>query len=244
MAIDGTSETSKLIITLVAAGGEDPRNFEEHDFVALLQKKQREDGRYGEHIYTTNWAVMALSAAGEDTSKGVAWLISQQNEDGGFGWTVGGAESDCDDTSSTVEALIAGGTPQDSPVIRDAVAFLKTMQQADGGFNYGGSSATNSASDSWVIQALVAAGEDPLTWTTATGNTPVSHLLAFQADEGYFRWTSVLTDTPPCKMTATAVPALTGKPFPPVIPVKGAVPVAPPGTRGNASDNGNRSTFC
>jgi ABC-type Fe3+-hydroxamate transport system substrate-binding protein len=224
VAIDGTSETSKLIITLVAAG-EDPRNFEEHDFVALLQKKQREDGRYGEHIYTTNWAVMALSAAGEDTSKGVAWLISQQNEDGGFGWTVG-AESDCDDTSSTVEALIAGGTPQDSPVIRDAVAFLKTMQQADGGFNYGGSSATNSASDSWVIQALVAAGEDPLTWTTATGNTPVSHLLAFQADEGYFRWTSVLTDTP-CKMTATAVPALTGKPFP-VIPVKGAVPVAPP----------------
>ncbi|KAF1078780.1 helical backbone metal receptor [Methanogenium sp. MK-MG] len=224
VAIDGTSETAKLVTTLVAAG-EDPRNFEGYDFVAFLQKKQREDGRYGEHIYTTSWAIIALSAAGEDVSKGVSWLCSQQNEDGGFGWAVG-AESDCDDTSSSVEALIAGGTPQDSPVIRDAVAFLKSMQQADGGFNYGGSSATNSASDSWVIQALVAAGEDPLTWTTATGNTPVSHLLAFQADEGYFRWTSVLTDVP-CKMTATAIPALTGKPYP-VIPDKGAVPVPPP----------------
>ncbi|MDE4908352.1 helical backbone metal receptor [Methanogenium marinum] len=224
VGIDGTSETSKLIITLVAAG-EDPRNFEGYDFVELLQKKQREDGRYGEHIYTTSWAVMALSAVGEDTANAVAWLKSQQNEDGGFGWAVG-AESDCDDTSSVTEALIAGGTPKDAPVIRDVVMYLKSKQQADGGFNYGGSSATNSASDSWVIQALVAAGEDPLTWTTATGNTPVSHLLAFQADEGYFRWTSVLTDLP-CRMTATAIPALTGKPFP-IIPDENAVPVAPP----------------
>ncbi len=224
VAIDGTSETSKLIITLVAAG-EDPRNFEGYDFVEFLKKKQQEDGRYGEHIYTTSWAIMALSAAGEDTSKGVAWLETQQNEDGGFGWAVG-AESDCDDTSSSVEALIAGGTPQDSSVIRDATMYLKSKQQADGGFNYGGSSATNSASDSWVIQALVAAGEDPLRWTTATGNTPVSHLLRFQADEGYFRWTSVLTDSA-CKMTATAIPALTGKPFP-IIPEENAVPVPPP----------------
>ncbi|WFN34044.1 helical backbone metal receptor [Methanogenium sp. S4BF] len=224
VAIDGTSETAKLVCTLVAAG-EDPRNFEGHDFIALLQAKQQADGRYGEHIYTTNWAIIALSAAGKDVSGGVLWLKSQQNEDGGFGWTVGG-ESDCDDTASAIEALIAGGIPQDAPAIRDAVAYLKSRQQADGGFNYGGSSATNSASDAWVIQALVAAGEDPLTWTTATGNTPVSHLLSFQADEGYFRWTSVLTDLP-CKMTATAIPALTGRPFP-VIPVKGAVPVAPP----------------
>ncbi|WAI02420.1 helical backbone metal receptor [Methanogenium organophilum] len=224
LAIDGTSETAKLILTVVAAG-DDPRNFEGHDFVAFLQKKQREDGRYGEHIYTTNWAIMALSAAGEDTSKGVAWLKTQQNEDGGFGWAVG-AESDCDDTASAIEALIAGDTPQNDPVIRDAIAFLKAQQQADGGFNYGGSSATNSASDSWVIQALVAAGEDPLTWTTATGNTPVSHLLSFQTEEGYFKWTSVLADVP-CKMTATAIPALTGRSYP-IIPDQNAVPVPQP----------------
>ncbi len=224
VAIDGTSETAKLVITLIAAG-EAPKNFEGHDFIALLQAKQRADGRYGEHIYTTSWAIIALSAAGEDVSAAVSWLSGQQNEDGGFGWTLE-AESDCDDTSSAVEALIAGGTPQGASVIRNAVSFLKSRQQADGGFNYGGSSVTNSASDAWVLQALVAAGEDPLTWTTATGNTPVSHLLAFQTNEGYFRWTAVLSDLP-CKMTATAIPALTGRPFP-IIPVKGAVPVAPP----------------
>lgn len=224
IAIDGTSETAKLIITLIAAG-EDPRNFEGYDFVEFLKKKQQADGRYGEHIYTTSWALLALSAVGEDTSKGITWLVSQQNEDGGFGWAVG-AESDCDDTASSLEALIAGGTPQNDAVVRDAIAFLKAQQQADGGFNYGGSSAANSASDSWVIQALVAAGEDPLTWTTATGNTPVSHLLSFQTDQGYFKWTSVLADVP-CKMTATAIPALTGKPFP-IIPDENAVPIAPP----------------
>ena len=224
VAIDGTSETAKLVTTLVAAG-EDPRQYEGYDFISLLQKKQQKDGRYGEHIYTTNWAIIALSAVGEDVSKGVAWLISQQNEDGGFAWTVGG-ESDCDDTASAIEALIAGGVKQNSPAIRNAVSYLKSMQQADGGFNYGGSSATNSASDAWVIQALVAAGEDPLTWTTATGNTPVSHLLSFQADGGHFRWTSVLSDLP-CKMTAMAIPALTGQPYP-IIPKVGAVPVAPP----------------
>lgn len=224
LAIDGTSETSKLILTVVAAG-DDPRNFEGHDFIAFLQKKQHDDGRYGEHIYTTNWAIMALSGAGEDASKAVRWLKTQQNEDGGFGWAVG-AESDCDDTASALEALIAGGTPQNDPVVRNVIAFLKAHQQANGGFNYGGSSATNSASDSWVIQALVAAGEDPLTWTTATGHTPVSHLLSFQTDQGYFTWTSVLADVP-CKMTATAIPALTGRPFP-IIPDENAVPVAPP----------------
>lgn len=224
LAIDGTSETSKLIITVVAAG-DDPRSFEGHDFVAFLQKKQREDGRYGEHIYTTNWAIMALSAVGEDTSQAVTWLKTQQNEDGGFGWAVG-AESDCDDTASALEALAAGGVPEDDPVVRDAISFLKAQQQANGGFNYGGSSATNSASDSWVIQALVATGEDPLTWTTATGNTPVSHLLSFQTDVGYFTWTSVLADAP-CRMTATAIPALTGRPFP-IIPDENAVPVPQP----------------
>jgi iron complex transport system substrate-binding protein len=228
LAIDGTSETAKLIITAVAAG-DDPRNFGGHDFVSFLQKKQREDGRYGEHIYTTSWAIMALSAVGEDTSKAVAWLKKQPNDDGGFSWAVG-AESDCDDTGSAIQALIAGGTSRDAPVIRNAIAFLKKQQKDDGGFNYGGTSATNSASDSWVIQALVAAGEDPLTWTTATGRTPVSHLLSFQTGEGYFKWTSVLADAPG-KMTATAIPALTGRTFP-IIPVKGAVPVAPPTTVG------------
>ena len=210
VAIDGTAETAKMILTITAVG-EDPYNFEGTDFVASLQAKQEPSGSFGDHIYTTNWAVMALAAAGEDTSVATKWLISQQNADGGFGWTPG-AESDCDDTASAVEALMAAGTSPSSPVITNAVAFFRNVQTANGGFNYGGSSAANTASDAWVIQALVAAGENPATWRKE-GASPVDHLLSAQAGEGYFKWTPVLTDNP-CRMTASAVPALLGRPYP------------------------------
>ncbi|MBT8508472.1 ABC transporter substrate-binding protein [Methanomicrobiaceae archaeon CYW5] len=216
VAIDGTAETAKMILTILAVG-EDPYTFEGTDFVASLKAKQEPSGSFGDHIYTTNWAVMALAAAGEDTSAATTWLTSRQNADGGFGWTPG-AESDCDDTASAVEALIAAGTPRSAPVITNAVGFFRDVQCANGGFNYGGSSAANTASDAWVIQALVAAGENPATWTKE-GATPVSHLLSAQAGEGYFKWTPVLTDNP-CRMTASAVPALLGHPYP-VLPGAG-----------------------
>jgi iron complex transport system substrate-binding protein len=210
VVIDGTAETAKMVLTIVAVG-EDPYNFEGTDFVASLKAKQESSGSFGDHIYTTNWAVMALAATGEDTSAATNWLTGQQNADGGFGWTPG-AESDCDDTASAVEALMAAGTSPSSPVIAKAVAYFRNAQAANGGFNYGGSSAANTASDAWVIQALVAAGENPATWTKE-GKSPVDHLLSAQADEGYFKWTPVLTDNP-CRMTASVVPALLGRPYP------------------------------
>ncbi len=217
VAIDGTAETAKMVLTIVAVG-EDPYNFEGTDFVASLKAKQEPSGSFGDHIYTTNWAVMALAAAGEDTATTTKWLTGQQNADGGFGWTPG-AESDCDDTASAVEALMAAGTSPSSPVITKAMKFFRSVQSENGGFNYGGSSAANTASDAWVIQALVAAGENPATWTKG-GVSPVDHLLSAQSGEGYFKWTPVLTDNP-CRMTASAVPALLGKAYP-VLPGEGA----------------------
>jgi len=210
VALDGTSETSKMILTLIAAG-EDPRSFEGTDFVSLLKSKEKDSGQYGDHIYTTNWAVMALSAAGEDVSKSVKWLESQQNDDGGFGWTID-AESDNDDTSSAVMALCSAGRTSSSPSVKSAVAFFRNSQGDDGGFNYGGSSSSNTASDSWVIQALVAAGEDPTSFVK-NGKSPVDNLLTYRTDNGYFMWTSLLTDNP-CRMTSGAVPALLGLPYP------------------------------
>ena len=232
VAIDGTAETAKMILTILSVG-ENPYDFEGTDFVALLKAKQEPSGAFGDHIYTTNWGVMALAAAGQDTSASVQWLTSQQNEDGGFGWTPG-AESDCDDTASAVEALIAAGTPRSSPVITKAMAFFRNVQFDNGGFNYGGSSGANTASDSWVIQALVAAGENPATWTKE-GNSPVDHLLSAQTGEGYFKWTPVLTENP-CRMTASAVPALLGRPYP-ILPGEGTT-VASTSTGAPAAPSG------
>jgi len=215
VALDGTSETSKMILTLIAIG-EDPRNFEGTDFVTLLKNKEKDSGQFGDHIYTTNWAVLALSAAGEDVSKSVQWLESQQNEDGGFGWTLN-AESDNDDTASAVMALCSGGRTSSDTSIKSAVSFFRESQGNDGGFNYGGSSSSNTASDSWAIQALTAAGEKPATFTK-NGNSPVDNLLSYRSSDGYFMWTSLLTDNP-CRMTSSAVPALLGQPYP-ILPDK------------------------
>lgn len=213
LAIDGTSETAKMILTVVAVG-KDPRNFEGTDFVSLLKKKEKPDGQYSDFIYTTNWAIIAMSAAGEDTKKSVEWLKTQQNEDGGFGW-MPGAESDSDDTASALEALIAGGEPANSPTVRKTLSYLHNAQMNDGGFSYGGSSGSNAASAAWVIQAITAAGENPTEWTK-NGINVVSQMLSYQQPSGYFMWTDMLTDNP-CRMTASAIPALLGRPYP-IIP--------------------------
>lgn len=208
--LQGTSETAKMILTLVATGY-DPTSFEGYDFVALLKDKQKASGQYGDHIYTTAWSVLAMAAAGEETQAGLTWLESQQNDDGGFGWTLG-AESDNDDTAASLMALIAAGRTSSAPSVQKAVSFFKDRQESDGGYNYGGSSSSNSASDSWVIQALVAAGEDPST-IIKNGLSPVDNLCGYQSPDGFFMWTSLLTDNP-CRMTASAIPALLGQPYP------------------------------
>ena len=210
LRIEGTAETAKMVITIVAAG-KDPHDFHGTDFVVELEKKLKSNGQLGDYIYTTNWGIIALSAAGEATLTPVAWLKGQQNPDGGFGWAEG-TESDSDDTASALMALIAGGEEKDSPAVKDALGYLRSVQMEEGGFNFGGSSASNSASDAWVIQALVAAGEDPSLWTK-NGRSVVDHLLSHQAADGHFKWTAVLSDNP-CRMTASAIPALLGEPFP------------------------------
>jgi len=203
----GTADYARTILALLSAG-EDPRNFGGVDLVSKLKERVKQDGQIGDFIYTTIWGIIALSACGENVSKSVEWLIAHQNEDGGFGWAVG-AESDYDDTASAIQALIAGGVPRDSEVIKKALGYLKTGQNDDGGFRYFGNSASNSASDAWIIQGLVAAGENPMEWRKNNVSV-VEHLLSLQTSEGYFKYTKYEVSNP-CYMTSCAVMALLGK---------------------------------
>jgi iron complex transport system substrate-binding protein len=215
---DGTAEIARMV-TLIVALGEDPRDFAGTDYLAQVQERMGDDGHFGDHIYTHYWGMFALAAAGEDAASSAEWLKSQQNNDGGFGWTPG-TESDPDDTAASIMALIAAGEPVHSATVRDALAYLDGVQMEDGGFNFGGTSTSNVASDAWVIQALAAAGEDPASWEK-NGNDVVGHLLSLRTEEGLFRWTDGIADNP-CGMTARAVPALLGKPYP-ILPEQDAV---------------------
>ncbi|MBP2146513.1 iron complex transport system substrate-binding protein [Methanofollis sp. W23] len=210
LTTEGTAELGRMV-TLIAAVGGDPHDFGGKDYLADLKAQMKSSGQFGDFVYTTYWGIFGLVAAGEDASKSLAWLKDQQNEDGGFGW-MPGAESDCDDTSASVMAMIAAGEPQDSPAVKNALGYLRDAQMDDGGFNYGGSSSSNAASAAWVTQAIVAAGVDPSTWTKNEKDV-ISYLTDIQQPDGSFKWTAQVTDNP-CRMTAAAVPALLGRPYP------------------------------
>ena len=206
----GTADIARTILAVTAAS-ENPRNFSGVNLVSMLRERVKENGQIGDFVYTTIWGIMALKAVGEDVSKSVEWLKSQQNKDGGFAWAVG-EKSDYDDTAAAIQALIYAGEPKDSEVIKKALDYLRTGQNDDGGFRYFGNSSSNAASDAWVIQALVAAGENPREWKK-NGISVVDHLLSLQTEEGYFRYTSVQTSNPGY-MTVCAIMALLGKPNP------------------------------
>jgi len=206
----GTIDYARIILALSAAG-EDPRDFEGVNFVELLKGKVKEDGQIGDYIHTTIWGILALSSVGEDISKSVEWLKSQQNEDGGFSWVLGG-ESDFDDTAAAIQALIAGGEPRDSEVIQRALEYLKKGQNEDGGMSYEEGLQSNAASDSWAIQALVSAGVNPAEWKKGERSV-VDHLLGLQEEDGHFRY-SENYDSNPGYMTVCAIMALLGEPHP------------------------------
>jgi len=211
--LTGSTDYERMILALVAAG-ENPRDFAGRDFVAELKEDYvKGNGQVSDFIYTTLWGILALSSAGEDVSNSVAWLKTQQNDDGGFAW-VPGEKSDFDDTAAALEALIAAGERPDSTVIRAALEYLHAGQNPDGGFRYFGTSPSNAASDAWVIQALVACGQDPADeeWTV-NGTNPVDHLLSLQQQDGSFQYTSY-TRSNPGFMTVCALMALLGQPHP------------------------------
>jgi len=207
---EGTAELGKMV-TLIAAAGENPHTFGGHDYLTELKERMKADGQFGDFVYTTYWGVLGLVSAGEDASLPAAWLKSQQNDDGGYGW-MPGAESDSDDTAAVIMALLAAGEKESDPSVARALDYLRAHQMDDGGFNYGGSSSSNAASAAWVVQAIAAAGENPSAWSK-NGNDVVSTLADLQQPDGSFLWTTYTADNP-CGMTARAIPALLGKPYP------------------------------
>jgi len=67
--------------------------------------------------------------------------------------------------------------------IADGLAWLKTQQQADGGFTNGFSEGSDLGTTCDAILAIAASGQDASAWESDAGNSPLDYLYAQVAEE-------------------------------------------------------------
>jgi len=207
-------ERSRTILALRAAGA--TSRLGGRDLVAELLRVQEGDGSFAGRVNTTAFALLALRAAGRRTDskavrRGAHWLRGQANPDGGFNYAGRGGRSGADDTGAALQALVAVGLRR-TAVTRRAAAWLAGAQNADGGFGLQGG-ASNAQSTAWAIQGLIAAGRNPAKLRRAGSRTPPAYLRSLVTGSGAVRYSRTSAQTP-VWVTAQALVALAGKPFP------------------------------
>jgi hypothetical protein len=174
-------------------------------------------GTFDDDTLYQAWGILGTAALSETVPvSAVEALKDAQLPNGGWEWAVAQG-SDTNSTALALQALIAAGEPVTSSSVVSGLNYLEYAQNDDGGFpynpgsSYGTDSDTNSTA--YVVQALVAAGEDPLTGTWAISNSnPISYLLSMQLPDGSFEWQKGYgTDQ---WATRQAIPALLQQAYP------------------------------
>ena len=188
------ARTGKGILAVVAAGG-DPSSFAGRNLLARLSALyDSTSGAYGGgSTFGQAFAILGLVAAGQAVpAKAITELGGLQDPDGSWSYGSAPVAAGEGDSNSTAIALMALDQAGDHSADTAALAYLATQQMSDGGFAYQnpspwGPAASDPDSDAVVLQALVAAGENPTgsTWTVGS-NTVITNLRSTQgADGGY-----------------------------------------------------------
>lgn len=182
----GASSAGKLALALTSAK-------------VCFQKKTRlpdayydsSTGKYHEGAGHQAFAILGTAALGAVPADAVTFLKSIQQPNGGWEWqpTWG---TDTNTTALALQALVATGEPLNSTAITNALAYLDTAQNADGGFPFDPDSSITTESDgnstAWVIQALTATGQDPFGPDWTQNATSVAFLESLQLPNGSFEW--------------------------------------------------------
>jgi hypothetical protein len=215
------AKTGKAVLAVVAAGA-DPSSFATRNLLARLAALYHPaTGKYGDgSTFAESFAILAVKAGGGTVPpEAIAELKSLQGTADGS-WSYGATapaagEGDTNSTSIAVMALAAAG---DHSALAAALAYFHTQQLDDGGFPYqnavsfGFPPASDPDSDAAVIEALIAAGQDPaaVAWQKTAGNSALTHMRSTQAASGGFAYPG----SGPDAFTTSQVPAaLTGIPF-------------------------------
>jgi energy-coupling factor transport system substrate-specific component len=227
-----TGDVGSLERTILVAGaaGLSARDVGGHDLLGALERHIAANGSVQDQVNLTAFAILALRAAGETgetVSRPVAWLVRQQDRDGGFSFSGAGGSSDIDDTGATLEALAGQGEPAAAAVRRRAVTFLRRQQDPDGGFPSQPDSGSNAQSTAWAIQGLDAAGVDPNGLRRHGARSPLAYLRSLIGSSGVIAYARGVQQTP-VWVTGEALMALEGKALPLVAPAAPAPHSAPP----------------
>jgi hypothetical protein len=198
----------------------------------------------------TIFAILALSPIEEAAVEGAVhaaaeWVIAEQDSDGSWpSWcpksVCGRGRADPQDstdmTGAAIEALNAAGMSGTDAQAR-ALAYLREVQLPDGGWPQArGEGEANVGSTAWVVQGIWAAGENPETWRTGSGEAteePLDYLTSMQQEDGHIRY-QASHDLNGVWMTSYSTPALAGRALPIVPPP----PLLPPPTPSGDSDEG------
>ncbi|CAM5427314.1 hypothetical protein SAVIM338S_02411 [Streptomyces avidinii] len=176
-------------------------------------------------VWRQSFALLAQHTAGVHPARqAVDWLTGQQCADGGFASFRADTGAACDaktmlDTNATAAAVQAlktlGG--QDAAVNK-GVAWLKSVQNEDGGWAYVPGSPSEASSTALVASALSVAGQKPAEIKSKAGKSAYDGLLSFQlgcsaepaADRGAFAYQPTADGKLPANADATAAAVLAG----------------------------------
>ena len=174
-------------------------------------------GTYDSETMYHAWAILGTASLSETVPVSATDVLRDlQLPNGGWEWAAGW-DADTNMTSVALQALIAAGEPVASTTVVSGLTYLKNAQNVDGGFTYSPGSPFGTDSDTnstaYVVQALLSAGEDPVTGTwTISGTNPIDYLLSMQLPDGSFEWQPGYGANQ--FATQQAVPALLQRAFP------------------------------
>lgn len=175
------------------AGGLDPSTIPlpgggQRDFVdELLSLFQAGQFGFVGYVNDNIFAIIALNSIrydGPELQQAIKYVEASQDPNGGVGWADGVPPS----VDMTAVALMALGPHDRAGFTERALGFLQDTQVRSGdqrGCWPGISGHATASSTAWAVQGLVAAGEDPLSWSV-NEKSPVDCLLDFQNPDGGF----------------------------------------------------------
>jgi len=120
----------------------------------------RFNGRYGDTFVVPQAAIDAVKNA-QDSDGGWDYQLVKDDPNAATNF-------DTSDTNSTAYALMALSAAGDHSADAAALAWLRSQQQADGGFGYQGAP-SDPVSDALVAQALYATFQDPASTNAING---------------------------------------------------------------------------